>query len=171
MSAAEFIENDLAAEALDVSTAEVEAFDKQIEAGIYAVGDLIGTSKTRGSAQRAFADKVKGNYGMRCGITGISTKAFLIAAHIVPWSQDQTIRLDPSNGICLSLVMDRAYELGYLIIDGDLSIVIDWKRVGSDIALEALLKPYDGKKLNAPKIHPPRPDYLRRRMKQVGSTS
>ena len=169
LTAPELLEDDLTAETLAVSTAEVEAFDRQIDTGNYAIDDLFVTSKTRSSAQRAFADKVKNNYELRCAITGISTKAFLVAAHIVPWSHDQSIRLDPSNGICLSLLMDRAFENGYLIIEDDLSIVINWKRVGTDTVLQSLLKPYDGKKLTLPRAHTPKPDYLRRRKQYVSS--
>lgn len=92
-------------------------------------------AKTRGSAQRAFAKAVKTNYGFRCAVSGIKSRDFLIAAHIVPWSEDQTIRLDPSNGIGLSLLVDRAFEKGYLRIEDDHTIRIDLDRVGDDHAL------------------------------------
>jgi predicted restriction endonuclease len=77
----------------------------------------------------------KANYGNRCAITGITTRSFLIAAHVVPWSEDQSIRLDPSNGICLSLLVDRAFENGCLEIEDDYTIRIDWGRVGGDSEL------------------------------------
>lgn len=156
-------QSDLAAETLEVSAEEVAAFSKQIEDKNYAVTDSFGTAKTRGSAQRAFAERVKANYGMRCAVSGISTKDFLVASHIVPWSKDHSIRLDPSNGICLSLLIDRAFENGFLVVADDLSVAIDWRRVGTDTALQLLLKPYDGMKLRPPSSQPPKPDYLRRR--------
>ncbi|MBR7559829.1 HNH endonuclease, partial [Mycobacterium tuberculosis] len=85
-------------------TEQVEAFREQIKNKNYEVDDSYATAKTRGSAQRAFSEEVKKIYDFRCAITGIDTKDFLVAAHIVPWSQDKSIRLDPSNGICLSLI-------------------------------------------------------------------
>jgi hypothetical protein len=100
---------------------------------------------------------------MRCAITGIETREFLVAAHIVPWSTDQSIRLDPSNGICLSLLVDRAFEKGYLLIEDDHTIRIDWDRVGDDHELRTWLKPYEGKTLNAPTDGPPKAEYLQRR--------
>ena len=156
-------QGDLVAETLSTDPDEVEAFREQIENKNYAVSDSTATVNTRGSAQRAFAEVVKRNYGYRCAITGIVTKEFLVASHIVPWSKDQSIRLDPSNGICLSQLVDCAFEKGHLLIEDDLTIHIDWDRVGEDQALRGQLEPYDGQKLGAPSIGVPKPEYLRRR--------
>jgi predicted restriction endonuclease len=154
---------DAVAETFDVSVQEVETFREQIECKDYKVADSFVTAKTRGSAQRAFAEAVKNNYGFRCAITGIQSREFLVAAHIVPWSEDQSIRLDPSNGICLSVLMDRAFEKGHLLIEDDLTIHIDWDRIGRDHALQSQLGPYDGLKLEAPAAGKPNPEYLQRR--------
>lgn len=163
-------QGDAAAETFEVDPDEVEAFRGQIEHNSYAVADSTATVKTRGSAQRAFAEAVKVNYGYRCAIAGIATKDFLVASHIVPWSEDQSVRLDPSNGICLSLLVDRAFEKGHLLIEDDLTIRIDWNRVGDDQALRSQLEPYDGQKLSAPSERAPQPKYLQRRRALVTPT-
>ncbi len=157
------VQGDAAAEAAELDSNEVEAFQKQIEERDYSVADSTATIKTRGSAQRAFANTVKSNYGYRCAITGIESKDFLVASHIVPWSEDHSIRLDPSNGICLSLLMDRAFEKGHLLIEDDLSIRINLLKVGSDVVLRRLLEPYDGQKLMQPKAGTAHPAYLQKR--------
>ncbi len=154
---------DAAAEVLEADPVEVESFRDQIKDEKFGVPDATATVKTRGSAQRAFAEVVKANYRGRCAITDIATKAFLVAAHIVPWSKDQTIRLDPSNGICLSLLVDRAFENGCLVIKDDFTIHIDRDRIGSDSELLSQLEKYDGKKLTMPKKDEPKDVYLRRR--------
>ena len=156
-------QGDAAAETLQVDPDEVEAFREQIEQKSYAVADSTATIKTRGSAQKAFAGAVKANYGYRCAITGIATTDFLVASHIVPWSEDQSVRLDPSNGICLSLLVDRAFEKGHVLINDDLTIRIDWGRVGNDHALRSQLAPCDGHKLSAPAKGARLPEYLQRR--------
>jgi len=165
------LQGDAAAEALEVDPDEVKAFREQIKQDNYEVLDSTATVKTRGSAQRAFAEKVKGNYGYKCAITGIVTKSFLIASHIVPWGEDQSIRLDPSNGICLSLLVDRAFEKGYLLINDDLTIRIDWAKVGKDYVLRSVLKPYDGRKLNRPKNGAPNLEYLRTRRALIAAAT
>ncbi len=163
-------QGDAAAETFAADAQDVEAFREQIEHGNYEVADSTATVKTRGSAQRAFSEAVKANYGYRCAITGVVTKDFLIASHIVPWSSDQTIRLDPSNGICLSLLVDRAFERGYLQIEDDLTIRIDLDMIGDDQAIQSLLKPHDGQKLSTPTKQEPRPEYLQRRRALIAPT-
>jgi hypothetical protein len=154
---------DAAAERLEADPSEIAAFQNQIAEQSFAVPDSIATIKTRGSAQRAFANAVKSNYGYRCAITGVTTKDFLIASHIVPWSHDQAIRLDPSNGICLSPLVDRAFEKGYLTIEDDLTIRVEDGRIGEDQELLNQLMPYHGKSLSVPAKQPPVTQYLQRR--------
>lgn len=156
-------EGDAVAETFASDPQVVDAFREQIEQQNFEVADSTATVKTRGSAQRAFSDAVKKNYGYKCAITGVVTRDFLIASHIVPWSNDQTIRLDPSNGICLSLLVDRAFEKGYLQIEDDLTIRVDWNKVGEDHAIRSQLEQYDGNKMTAPTKQAPRPEYLQRR--------
>lgn len=157
------IDRDAWAEGLEGSEEEVKEFEDAIEAGNYVVPDSEGWVKTRGSAQRAFAKKVKDNYGWRCALTGICSREFLIASHIVPWSEDQSIRLDPENGICLSVMVDKAFEHGFVVIEDDYTVHIVPQALTSDPDLEAQLAPYDGASLKMPSKHRPNPDYLRRR--------
>ncbi len=156
-------DKDAAAETSEADPDEVEIFRDQIEQRSFEVPDSSATVKTRGSAQKAFADAVKANYRYRCAITGIMTKDFLVASHIVPWSVDQSIRLDPSNGICLSLFVDRAFEKGYLLIEDDHTVCIDWDRVGDDHALQRELRLYEGRTLDVPAEGGPKLEYLQRR--------
>lgn len=156
-------QDDAAAESAAIDNSELANFRDQITAKDFSVSDTTATTKTRGSAQRAFADAVKANYGWRCAITGISSRVFLVASHIVPWSQDHTIRLDPSNGICLSLLVDRAFEKGYLIVENDLTIRINWEMVGDDTSLRSFLEPIDRTQVRLPISSPPRPEFLQRR--------
>lgn len=157
------LRGDAAAEASEVDPDEVETFRGKIGDRSFEVPDSTATVKTRGSAQRAFADVVKGNYGYRCAVTGVVSRPFLVASHIVPWSEDQHIRLDPSNGICLSVLVDRAFDAGYLRIDDDHTVRIDWARVGADAELRKLLEPYDRRRLTLPSRGGPSLDHLRRR--------
>lgn len=164
------VHGDAAAEALETDQDEVDAFRHRIDQGSFEVPDATATVKIRGSAQKAFAAAVKANYGYRCAVTGISSRDFLVASHIVPWSRDQTIRLDPTNGICLSLLVDRAFEKGQLLIDDDLTIRINWNLVGADNALRKQLLPYNGHRIRSPTQGAPNPSYLQRRRSLFGPT-
>lgn len=156
--------DDVLAESDSVDDAEVEALRSRLAAGDFAVSDQHVTAKTRGSAQRVFADRVKNNYGWQCALTGIATPDFLVASHIVPWSQDESIRLDPANGICLSTFVDRAFDTGHLLIHDDCTARVDWEQVGSDCSLRSMLEPFDGQVLMQPAAAPPNPHFLRRRL-------
>lgn len=162
--------SDSIAESLDHSEQEVSDLEEQVGDGNYKVPDATATVKTRGSAQRVFSRNVKKNYGWRCAVTGIETRAFLIASHIVPWSADEEIRLDPANGICLSVLVDRAFENGYIVVEDDLTVRIAWGLVGKDKRLADQLADFDGIKLAAPKSHPPKTDYLKRRRSMPAAT-
>lgn len=159
--------DDVLAESSEVDDEELGKLKARVVAGNFAVPDAYVTAKTRGSAQSVFASIVKPNYGWKCALTGISTREFLVASHIVPWSQDEEIRLDPANGICLSTLVDKAFDSGFLIIREDYSVQIAWNRVGTDDALKAALEPYDDRRLTLPSASPPNPDFLRRRLEKT----
>lgn len=156
--------DDAVAEAADFDPDQVAQFKGQIARDDYAVPDETANAKTRGSAQRAFADTVKSNYNGQCAITGISTREFLVASHIVPWSEAPEFRLDPRNGICLSTLVDRAFDAGFLQIGTDYVVRIDWTKIVGDAVLGDALKSFDGRRLTMPERHAPHPEYLRRRL-------
>jgi len=158
------IQDDQSAEASDADPNLVARYRAELDAGRYAVEDEVGVSKIRGSAQRVFANAVKRNYRGECAVTGIKTKAFLVASHIVPWAADKNIRLDPSNGICLSTFVDRAFDAGYLTITPGGRTSVRWENVTDDPILRSELSRLDDVELAKPAAFPPDPDKLRRRL-------
>jgi putative restriction endonuclease len=136
---------------------EIKAI-QEIAKGNYSVEDKLGQTKIRAN-QKAFSDKVKLIYEFTCAVCGITTKDFLIASHIVPWSINKDIRLDPSNGICLCPSHDKAFDRGYLTIDNDYVIKIS-SAVGLDKELKKQLEVHNGKRIKLPKVYPPKKEYL-----------
>jgi predicted restriction endonuclease len=88
----------------------------------YAGHDRLATTKRRLDHER-FSSAVKSNYNYRCAVCGLSVRDFLVAAHIVPWAHDESVRLDPTNGLCLCTKHDRGFELGYFYLDEDYRVV------------------------------------------------
>ncbi|CAN5402496.1 HNH endonuclease [soil metagenome] len=66
--------------------------------------------------QARFRKAVLASYDSTCCISGLRHERLLIASHIVPWSQDTTNRLNPQNGLCLSALHDKAYDLGLITV-------------------------------------------------------
>lgn len=163
------VQDDLLAESAEFDQAEVAELEAKAAVGDYSVDDATSTVKVRGSAQQVFAKAVKKDYGHKCALTGIATRQFLVASHIVPWSKDASIRLDPSNGICLSLLVDRAFEGGFIDVDDDLTVRVNLERIGNDDALAAYLAKFHGAKLRSPKTYRPKIEYLARRRALVAA--
>ncbi|PFT42171.1 HNH endonuclease [Bacillus thuringiensis] len=134
-------------------------FIQEIQNKNYFVDDNIGTSKRR-SGQSTFSNEVKKNYRYECAITGIKIKEFLVGSHIIPWAENKNTRLDPQNGICLSVLLDRAFDQGYITIHPDLTIEVS-KFIESDIILKETLMKFSGKKIKKPSFSPPKEEYLR----------
>lgn len=158
------VQDDQAAEAAHADPKLVAKYQEQLDSGSYSVDDQVGASKSRGSAQAVFAKAVKGNYGWECAVTGIKTKAFLVASHIVPWSEAKDIRLDPTNGVCLSTFVDRAFDAGYLAITPEGRTAVRWAKLENDPILKLELSKIDDVELAKPTVTPPDPAKLARRI-------
>ncbi len=74
--------------------------------------------------QNVFRQIVMANYSGKCAITGIDIPDLLVASHIIPWAKRQEERLNPENGICLSALYDKAYDKGYIGINGKFEIIL-----------------------------------------------
>lgn len=65
--------------------------------------------------QGLFREKLFTKYGGRCLITGSDDKRLLVASHIKPWAvckNDE--RLDVENGLLLSILYDKLFDLGII---------------------------------------------------------
>lgn len=74
--------------------------------------------------QRFFRSSILANYESECALTGIRISKLLIASHIIPWSKCEERRTDPTNGICLNVLHDKAFDRGLITFDEDLRVVI-----------------------------------------------
>ncbi len=77
--------------------------------------------------QSVFRKIILSTYTQRCAISGIDIPQLLVASHIIPWSQNEKERLNPSNGICLSSLYDKAFDIGLIGIKKDYTVIISDK--------------------------------------------
>lgn len=158
------VSDDQVAEVTEADPAKVLEYEDRLANGQFFVEDEEGSARVRGSAQRVFAKAVKSNYGWACAVTGITTPAFLVASHIVPWSADKDIRIDPTNGICLSTFVDRAFDAGFLEIRPNGRTAVRWERLHEDPILKTELSKIDDVEVAQPASSPPDPAKLARRI-------
>lgn len=110
----------------DSSDAELNA----LELPEFGLTEVIGKSIQR-RGQSFFRASVIAAYDGKCCITGISCRQLLRASHIVPWSHDQSLRLDPHNGLCLNALHDAAFDRGLITLSENLEV-----RVSSRLKVE-----------------------------------
>lgn len=92
------------------------------------------------------------SYDQQCAVTGIAIPELLTASHIIPWSASITQRADPCNGLCLSALIDRAFDRGLLTFDVDYRVVLS-RRLREKIhgaAFDCSLLAIEGEKLRMP---------------------
>ena len=114
-------------------------------------GDFLGSNNFFGETKKVvtevrikqsfFRRAVMSSYGGRCWISGISDHRLLIASHIVPWGVDKFNRLNPSNGLCLSAIHDKAFDKGLLSLTDDYKVLLsdEIKKQDSDFYKHAFL--------------------------------
>lgn len=129
---------------------------------------LIPTGETKESLvktrvnQHVFRQMVLANYAYRCAITNINIPSLLVASHIIPWAINEKERLNPENGICLSPLYDRAFDLGLIGITPDLNIQVSekLKAYAKEPFHQSLFVAVNGTKLRAAEKYKPRREFL-----------
>jgi putative restriction endonuclease len=118
--------------------------------------------KTRINQYR-FRQMVLANYKSTCCITGLQVPQLLIASHITLWSRYENNRLNPTNGLCLNPLHDKAFEGGLITISADdytirVSSVLKKEK---DNIIRRQFTSYEGKQIILPKKFPPGQDFLK----------
>jgi putative restriction endonuclease len=121
--------------------------------------------------QRFFREMILASYSEGCAVCRLPFVELLVASHIVPWSLDGTLRMNPCNGICLCGTHDLAFERGLLLIHSDYTLHIP-DRVSQANTLEPVhtwLCRYAGQNLSLPDRWTPDPSLLTRRLAILGA--
>ena len=96
--------------------------------------DIVATTRVR-RGQALFRSAVLSAYRNRCCITGLADPRLLVASHIVPCiATTQQTSLNPTNGLCLSALHDRAFDRGLITFDPDLRLVLSPHLAVQDLA-------------------------------------
>lgn len=124
-------------------------------------GDDKNIQTTARVGQNFFRRAVLSAYDYRCCITRLSVPKLLIASHIMPWCVDATNRLNPRNGLCLSMLHDKAFDAGIITVTEDMTVHVSRKHaVNADHFFNSALLAYDGKPLALPKKFSPHAEFL-----------
>lgn len=102
--------------------------------------------------QRFFRQTVLESYNNRCAISGLAIPELLVASHIIPWSEDESRRADPTNGIALNALYDKAFDRHLISFDENFRLVLSERikaKANDEVVKEYFLK-VEGKVLEMP---------------------
>jgi putative restriction endonuclease len=113
--------------------------------------------------QSFFRKTVLAAYNYQCCITGLEIPELLNASHIIPWSKDETNRVNPRNGLCLNAIHDRAFDRGLLTIMPEFTVKVSKsvKQINVSNVVQDFLLRYDGLVINKPARFLPDPKFLK----------
>ena len=156
------VESELLRRKLDADAQPMDDVEEQL-----VPEDFTGETRKVVTEQRikqsVFRRAVLSSYRGRCCMSGLTETRLLIASHIVPWSRDKANRLNPSNGLCLSAIHDRAFDKGLITLTDDFKIVVseELKRKKEPFVMEVLL-PLEGRSIELPERFMPSVEFLTR---------
>lgn len=123
--------------------------------------ERVSQVKTR-IVQNFFRKAVISSYHNQCAVCSLSHTELLIASHIVPWSKKIESRADPSNGISLCSLHDKAFDLGFIGINLNHQIIISaFLRDKKIRTYEDMFFRFDNQKIHMPFRFSPNAEYLR----------
>ena len=131
------------------------------ELAIERIGeDRLVEAKAR-IGQTFFRNAVSSAYDERCCITGLSFPTLLRAGHIIPWSVDADRRVDPRNGLLLSILHERAFDAGLFTVTDRLTIQVSQSlRVEHDPFFMDSIAKFHGQPIRRPQKFAPDRDCL-----------
>jgi len=123
--------------------------------------DRIKETRTRVN-QHVFREMVLANYSGKCAISGINIPSLLNSSHIIPWSKNQSERLNPENGICLSALYDRAFDQGLITIKPDYHVLLssEIKSFSPEFWFQEYFLPFESKQIHLPVKYLPKKEFL-----------
>jgi len=111
--------------------------------------------------QDFFRKSVLGSYNYKCCITGLAIPQLLVAGHIVPWAVDTENRTNPSNGLCMNALFDKAYDRGLITINTDYQIIISEEIIDNEHKNgTTFFSPFHSKKIIPPQKFFPKKEFL-----------
>lgn len=113
--------------------------------------------------QGFFRKAVLASYRAACCITGLANAELLVASHIKPWrDSDGNERTNPTNGLCLNTLHDKAFDKGFMTVDTNYIIHIsdEVKDCFDGKTVEMYFKRYDNTKIILPDRFMPSKNFL-----------
>lgn len=102
--------------------------------------------------QSFFRAVILASYAKQCCICGMPIPELLIASHIVAWSDDENLRVNPRNGLCLCTLHDKGFDRGLFTLGASYEVILGAKieQYLPDPSVQNGFKAYDGRRIRLP---------------------
>ncbi len=118
--------------------------------------------------QAQFRKIVLSSYNGKCCISGLENSKLLVASHIIPWSEKPSERLNPSNGLCLSSIHDKAFDQGLITLNSHLEVVLSSELLNQNQPFSELcFEKFEGKAITLPTKFIPKEKFLMHHRKEI----
>lgn len=106
--------------------------------------------------QTYFSKEIKKLYKNKCCFPscGVDDPRFLVGAHIARWSDNETLRGQLGNGLCLCVFHDKAFELGLFTLNEQHRVYLNPREERAHSAVMKQLIPFKGKKITLAHVVP-----------------
>lgn len=112
--------------------------------------------------QQFFRKVIMTSYASKCCVCGMPIPELLIASHIIPWRDDENLRVNPHNGLCLCALHDKGFDRGFLTLAEDYKIIIGKaiRQYLPNSAVHTGFKIYEGQMISMPDKFLPKQEFL-----------
>lgn len=112
--------------------------------------------------QQFFRKAILSSYNYKCCISDVNIKSMLVASHIIPWSENKENRLNPSNGLCLNSLYDKAFDKGLITLGNNYEVILSKKLSElNNNFIRANFKKINGQKIQLPTKFLPNKTFLK----------
>ena len=110
-------------------------------------------------------------YDQKCCVSGLAVPEVLRASHIVAWRDDEKVRLDPANGLCLSATYDAAFDKHLISFDSDFRMILSpmLREYCTDKVHREYFLRFEGQKLALPTKFLPSQEYLEKHRSKMAT--
>lgn len=113
-------------------------------------------------SQNFFRQLILASYRSKCAVCSLPETDLLVASHIIPWSVDVSLRMNPKNGICMCVLHDKAFDKGLISLSDNyvLKISTAIKKLHKEPSIQRGFLPYEENRINLPDRFIPDKKYL-----------
>lgn len=141
---------------------KIEEYIKEFDFDKYSIGKTKEATVKIRLKQNFFRQTILSAYNNSCCITNIKIQTLLIASHIIPWAENERLRLNPHNGLCLNSIHDKAFDKYLISVTPNYEIKISsqiYEGKYNDAIKDIFIK-YHNQKIILPDRFVPNKDYL-----------